>query len=40
MIIRFGRNDVIDTKELEKLVEDSKKEETSGATQDNQTAQE
>lgn len=26
MKIRFGRNDVIDTKELEKLVEDSKEE--------------
>lgn len=35
MIIRFGREDVIDTKELEKLVEDSKEEEQpeSGATQ-------
>ena len=38
MVIRFGRNDVIDTKELEKLVEDSK-ENTSGATQDNQEEQ-
>lgn len=35
MVIRFGRNDVIDTKELEKLVEDSK-ENTSGGTQNNQ----
>ena len=36
MKIRFGRNDVIDTKELEKLVEDSKEENASGGTQDNQ----
>lgn len=36
MKIRFGRNDVIDTKELEKLVEDSKQENASGGTQDNQ----
>ena len=27
MIIRFSKNDYIDTKELEKLVEDSKEEE-------------
>ena len=26
MVIRFGRNDVIDTKELAQLVEDSKEE--------------
>lgn len=35
MKIRFGRNDIIDTKELEKLVEDSKEEQpASGATQE------
>ena len=39
MVIRFGRNDVIDTKELEKLVEDSKEENASGGTQNNQEEQ-
>ena len=39
MVIRFGRNDVIDTKELAQLVEDSKEENASGGTQDNQVEQ-
>lgn len=36
MKIRFGRNDIIDTKEVEKVVEDSKEETqtTSGGTQE------
>lgn len=35
MKIRFNRNDIIDTKELAKLVEDSKEEQpTSGSTQE------
>ena len=38
MIIRFGREDYIDTKALKELVDNSD-ENTSGATQDNQEVQ-
>ena len=38
MIIRFGREDYIDTKALKELVEENE-ENVSGATQDNQEEQ-